>query len=98
MPAGPRSEALPQRSVGGRLSANVNAVLECRPAGGELPDRAEWEGRGGMDLLCWVRSRNGARLDRRLLAVIADCAALALAGALGRPARDRKSTRLNSRH
>src|SRR3546814_4688604 len=36
--------------------------------------------------LCWVRSRNGARLDRRLLAVIADCAALALAGALGRPA------------
>ena len=86
MPAVPPPEACPERSVARLLSSNLNALLEFRLAGGEFPDRAEWEGRGGIDLLCWVRSRNGARLDRRLLAVIADCAALALAGALGRPA------------
>src|SRR3546814_2908459 len=40
----------------------------------------------GIYVRFWGRSRKGARLDRRLLAVIADCAALALAGALGRPA------------
>src|SRR3546814_19071636 len=87
MPAVPPPEACPERSVARLLSSNLNALLEFRLAGGEFPDRAEWEGRGGIDLLCWVRSRNGARLDRRLLAVIADYAPLALAGALGRPAR-----------
>src|SRR3546814_20445142 len=85
MPAVPPPEACPERSVARLLSSNLNALLEFRLAGGEFPDRAEWEGRGGIDLLCWVRSRNGARLDRPLLAVIAHRAALALAGALRRP-------------
>ena len=86
MPAVPPPESCPERSVARLLSSNLNALLEFRLAGGEFPDRAEWTGRGGADLLCWVRPRCGAVFDRRRFAVVADCAALALAGALGGPA------------
>lgn len=85
-PAVAPPDACPERSVARLLSSNLNALLEFRLAEGEFPDRAGWTGPGGADLACWVRPRDDARLDRRRLAVIADCAALALAGALGRPA------------
>ncbi|HMO75623.1 MAG TPA: thioesterase family protein [Sphingopyxis sp.] len=86
MPVVPAPEQCPERSVARLLSSNLNALLEFRLAAGAFPDRADWTGQGGVDLLCWVRARDGAPLDRRRLAVIGDCAALALAGALGRPA------------
>lgn len=76
----------PERSVARLLSSNLQALLEFRLAAGVLPDRAGWSAEGGQDLACWVRARDGALLDRRLLTVIADCAALAVPGALGRPA------------
>jgi acyl-CoA thioesterase len=78
--------ACPERSVARLLSSNLNALLEFRLAEGEFPDRAGWTGPGDAELSCWIRPRDGAPLDRRRLAVIADCAALALPGALGRPA------------
>lgn len=76
----------PERSVARLLSSNIQALLEFRLAAGVLPDRAGWSAKGGQDLACWVRARDGALLSRPLLAVIADCAALAVPGALGRPA------------
>lgn len=76
----------PERSVARLLSSNIQALLEFRLAAGVLPDRAGWSAAGGQDLACWVRLRDGSPLDRRRLAVIADCAALAVPGALGRPA------------
>lgn len=82
--------ACPERSVARLLSSNIQSLFEFRLAGGELPDRAGWTGEGdadgGGELLCWVRPRGGAAIDRRTMAVIADCAALALPGALGRQA------------
>ena len=86
MPMVPPPDACAGRSVARRLSSNLNALLEFRLASGAIPDRADWTGPGGVDLACWTRARCGAGLDRLLLAVIADCAALALDGALGRPA------------
>jgi acyl-CoA thioesterase len=85
MPVVPPPDACAGRSVARRLSSNLNALLEFRLASGAIPDRADWEGSGGTGLACWIRARCGAPLDHLLLAVIADCAALALDGALGRP-------------
>lgn len=76
----------PERSVARLLSSNMQALFEFRLASGVLPDRAGWQAPGGQDLACWIRVRDGSPLDRRLLAVMADCAALAVPGALGRPA------------
>ncbi|WP_260583720.1 acyl-CoA thioesterase [Sphingopyxis sp. PET50] len=86
VPRVPPPGQCPERSVARLLSSNMQALLEFRLAAGELPDRAGWTGEGGAELACWVRPRDGSPIDRRLLAVIADCAALALPGALGRPA------------
>lgn len=85
-PALPAPPDCPERSVARLLSSNIQALLEFRLAAGVLPDRAGWTAPGGQDLACWVRARDGSPLDRRLLAVMADCAALAVPGALGRPA------------
>lgn len=84
-PALPAPADCEERSVARQLSSNLQDLFEFRLATGALPDRAGWSAPGGQALACWVRSRNGAPLDRRLLAVIADCAALAVPGALGRP-------------
>lgn len=74
------------RSVARLLSSKVNDLFEFRLATGEWPDRADWIGAGGLDTVCWVRLRAGAEITRSVLAVIADCVALAIPSALGRPA------------
>lgn len=86
MPQVPPPADCPQRSVARLLSSNVNAVLDFRLAAGQLPDRADWQGPGGQDLACWVALRSGEPVTRLVLPVIADCAAISLPGALGRPA------------
>ena len=86
MPVVPGVADCPVHSVARLLSSNVNNLFEFRLAAGQLPDREDWLGDGGQDLACWVSLRSGGFISRLVLPVIADCAAIALPGALGRPA------------
>lgn len=72
------------RSVVYLLSMRIEKLYEFRLADGEIPETSEFQGAGGRTIAFWIKPRGGMPVDRLLLAVIADFAAIALHGALGR--------------